>query len=369
MNTIVFGLIFWFFALPAFWCTGSLAGFRLTENNPLFKGILFLGLGLIVFAHILLFTALAGYLKPVVPIAFFLIILLCKWKQIPDFFKWGIDLFDLLKAHGSTFQLICLWTLSGGLILTALVCFFPEIANDALAIQLYLAKLFVRNHSFTPSYFDIASYRPLLMSVLFSSGLLFKNVAISKLLHWVCGVMLVVALMVKVHEDTRSKVLMLFLGLMLFLTPTLINQIATTYIDAGVSLLVFLAYCLTVKENDTLDSARFFYAGLFLGAAVGMRYLALGAYFSIMLILAIRFLLERPKKKIFIAAFIFSVGMLLTSGYWFARAWIYTGNPVYPYLGALFGKEDYALFSKIYFYGMGLPRSIWTFLGLPIDDV
>ena len=71
MNTIVFGLIFWFFALPAFWCTGSLAGFRLTENNPLFKGILFLGLGLIVFAHILLFTALAGYLKPVVPIAFF----------------------------------------------------------------------------------------------------------------------------------------------------------------------------------------------------------------------------------------------------------------------------------------------------------
>ncbi|MFA5158940.1 MAG: hypothetical protein WC484_00335 [Candidatus Omnitrophota bacterium] len=235
-----------------------------------------------------------------------------------------------------------------------------------MAIQLYVAKLFVKNASVSPSFYDIASYRPLLMSVFYSTGLLFQNVTIAKFFHWFCGFLLVSALTIKVEEVSKSKKLALFWGLMLWLTPTLMNQITTTYIDAGVSLFIFLGCCVVIEGFDDLNPTAFFFGGLLVGLAVAIRSLSLGAFFAIMVMLGLRAFQRGVKTRVVIVGAYFALGVLLASAYWFIRDWIYTGNPIYPYLGSLFGTEDLSLFSSIYFR-MGLPRSLGSFLAIPWD--
>ena len=78
------------------------------------------------------------------------------------------------------------------------------------------------------------------MSVLYAIGILFKNATIAKLLHWFCGILLISATAIKIQQAVENKRITLFLSLMLWLTPALINQVATNYIDAGVSLFIFI---------------------------------------------------------------------------------------------------------------------------------
>lgn len=360
----LFTLAFWFVLLPALWAAGSLAGYRLREKNQLFSGVLTLGLGLGVYAYFLILAGSFGWLKPGAVLCFLALSLILGWRAGMGAFRWLKDLVRSFLEPRDFLSRVCLFSLLGTFFFTALFCFLPEIANDALAIQLQAAKNFVKHASVSPSFYDITSYRPLFMSVLYSTGLLFQNVAIAKFFHWVCGVLLVSALAIKVSEVTQSKKVALFAGLMLWLTPTLMNQITTTYIDAGVALFIFLGYCVVIDALEDLDRAHFFYGGLLIGLAVGIRTLSLGAFFAIMVILGLRLFQRGVKKRVLIVGVCFASGVFLTSAYWFLRDWVYTGNPVYPYLGALFGTEDTSLVSSIYL-SMGLPKTPLSFLMIP----
>jgi len=365
LQSPLFALGFWLVLLPALWASGSLAGFRLRSSNPLFLGILTLGLGLGVYAYFFVLAGSLGWLKPVVVLAFLVLFLIPGWRTGLGVFRWLKEMLLFLGEPRGVFSRVCQFSLLGTLFLTALFCFLPEISNDSLGIHLYLAKLFVKNASVAPSLYDLTSYRPLLMTVLYATGLFFQNVAIAKLFHWFCGVLLILALSIKVDEVTKNRKLALFMGLMLWLTPTLMNQITTTYIDAGVSLFIFLGYCVVIDGFDELKKANFFYGGLLIGLAVAIRSLALGAFLALMVMLGLRLLQRGSRKRVMIAGVCLAFGVLLTSGYWFLRDWIYTGNPVYPYLGSLFGNEELSYLTRLYFQVMGPPKSLGAFLMIP----
>ena len=363
----LFALAFWIVLLPALWASGSLVSYRLRGGTPLFSGFLKLGLGLGVFASFLTFAGTFGWLKPEAVLCFLGVALMCGWRKGMGVFKWLNDLWHFLWESEDFFSRICQISLIGTIIFTAIFCFLPEISNDALAIQLYCAKIFAKKTSISPSFYAIDSYRPLLMSVLYSTGLLFQNVAISKLFHWFCGVLLVGALAVRVEESTGNKRLALFSCLMLWLTPTLMNQITTTYIDAGVSLFIFLGYAVLADNFGNPKPTNFFFGGVLIGLAVAIRPLSLGAAFPVLTMISLGLFRNDVRRQLIFCGFLFALGVLLTSLYWFLRDWIYTGNPVYPLLGSLFGTEDYAQLSSIYFHGMGLPRSLGSFLCIPLD--
>lgn len=365
LQSPLFALGFWLVLLPALWASGSLAGARLRTSNPLFSGILTLGLGLGVYAYFLVLAGTLGWLKPVAVLFFLLLFLIPGWRTGLGVFRWLKDLLFFWGEPRGIFSRVCQFSLLGTLFFTAIFCFLPEIANDSLGIHLYLAKLFAKNASVAPSLYDLTSYRPLLMTVLYTTGLFFHNVAIAKLFHWFCGVLLISALAVKVDEVTKNRKLALFMGLMLWLTPTLMNQITTTYIDAGVSLFIFLGYCVVIDGFDDLKKTNFFYGGLLIGLAVAIRSLALGAFLALMVMLGLRLLQQGSKKRVMIAGVCLAFGVLLTSAYWFLRDWIYTGNPVYPYLGSLFGNEELSYLTRLYFQTMGPPKSLGAFLMIP----
>src|SRR3989338_1959491 len=356
LQSPLFTLAFWLLLFPSLWASGSLPGFR--EKNPLLAGILKLALGLGIFAHFLILVAAFGAFKSYSVLIFLAFFLILSWRKGREVFDWLKDGLKSFLSDSSLFSRVCQFIFLITLFFTALFCFLPEISNDALGIQLYLAKLFVTKNSLTPAFFFILSYRPLLMSVLYATGLFFNNVAIAKLFHWFCGILLISATAIKIEKATQNKKITLFLSLMLWLTPTLMNQITTTYIDAGVSLFIFLGYCVFIEALEDLKPVQFFYAGMLIGLAVAMRTLSLNAYFALMVLLTFRFFRPGIKSRVGFVAFCFSLGVILTSAYWFLRAWIYTGNPVYPYLGSLFGNHDFTFLDSLYFHEMGLPKSV-----------
>ncbi len=337
----------------------------MSGGTPLLSGILTLGFGLGVYAYFLILVGSLGWLRPGIVLLFLALCLTFSWRRGMKVFRWLKDVMQSFWNTSGVFSQFCQLSLIGTFFFTVLFCFLPEIANDALGIHLYVAKLFVKNASISPSFYDLFSYRPLLMSAMYSTGLLFQNVAIAKFFHWVCGVLLVGTLAIKVMEVTQSKKIALFLGLMLWLTPTLMNQITTTYIDAGVSFFIFLGYCVVMDCFDDLKPSNFFYGGLLIGLAVAIRSLALGAFFSVIVMLGFRLFQRDLKMRVTIAGMCFALGVLLTSAYWFLRDWVYTGNPVYPYLGSLFGNEELSFLTSLYFHKLGLPKSPASFLMIP----
>lgn len=362
LQTSFCALIFWLLLLPCLWSCGSLAGFK--EDNSSLSGILKIVLGLAVFAYFLIFMSMWGALKPSAVLIFILFFLIIRWEKGKEVFNWLKDGFNFFWSDRSIFGRICQFSLLITLFFTAILCFLPEISNDALGIHLYLAKRFMIKASLAPFFYDIISYRPLLMSVLYASGLFLQNVAISKLFHWFSGGLLVSAAAIKIYEATQNKKMTLFLSLMLWLTPTLMNQVTTTYIDAGASLFIFVGYCVFQEAYENWKPKPFFYAGLFIGVAVAIRYLSLNAYFAMIILLGLKFFQYGFKVRAVLAAFYLSLGVALTSAYWFLRAWIATGNPVYPYLGPLFGTENFEFLDSLYFHYMGLPKSMTSFLML-----
>src|SRR3989338_1208276 len=365
LETPLFAIIFWVLLIPSLWISGSLAGFWVHEKNPILKGIMTMACGLGFYAYYLVFFGSFGLLKPVIVILFIAASLMLGWRQLPNLMGGIKDLSRFMgtiwKASNRFLQIFSF----AAILLTALLCFLPEIANDSVALQLYVSKLFAKHASISPQIYDLVSFRPLLINVLYASGMLFKNVAIAKLFHWICGLLLFLALIVKIDEVTQNKKLSLFFGFMFWLTPTLINQIATTYIDAGISLFVFLEFCLLIKEPKKSNRSDFFYAGLFIGIAIAIRYLALAAFFAGAVVIGIRMLNRTDKMSAIKGMLYFATGTFISSAYWFARGWIYSGNPIFPYFGSWFGQEDPGFFFSMYYHAQGLPRSIGSFLSLP----
>lgn len=367
LQSCLFAVVFWFVLLPTLWVSGSLARFPLRNNSPLFSGILTLGLGLGAYAYFFTLAGSLNCLKSEVVLGFFAAVLILRFRTAVKVFAWAKEMSRFWLDGRDFFSRTCQISLlvTGGF--TAIFCFLPEIANDSLAIHLYVAKLFSQRSSVSPLFYDIASYRPLLMSVLYSTGLLFQNVAIAKLFHWFCGCLLVSAAAVKLQEATASKKVTLFFAAMLWLTPTLMNQMATTYIDAGATLFVFLGYCVVIDAFEDFDAAHFFYGGLLIGLAIAIRHLSFGAVFVIGIMLAVRMFRRDIRKKVFKALSCFGLGVFFSASYWFFRDWFFSGNPFFPFLGAFFDKGDGSLFSSLYFHGMGLPRTPMTFLSIPWD--
>ncbi len=364
LQSTLFALAFWLLLLPALWISGSLAAFKLNEKNPLLVGVLRLAFGFLVLSQVLVLAGTLDALNFSVVLVFLAFFWALGWQKAREVYTWLADLFKFFRSEPSLFGHICQYTFLATLALTFLFCFLPETSNDGIGVHLFLAKLFVTNGSLDPSYFDIISYRPLLMSLLYAVGILLNNAAIAKLLHWFCGVLLIGATAIKIQQAAENKRIALFLSLMLWLTPTLMNQVTTTYIDAGVSLFIFLGYCIFLEALKDLKPVEFFYSGLLIGVAVAMRYLSLSAYCTVMTLLAFRFFQKGVKIRVLSVAIWFTLGVSLTSAYWFLRAWLHTGNPVYPYLSQLFGTQDFTFLDVLYFEYLGLPKSLGNFLML-----
>ena len=347
---------------PAFFFAGGGLRKWLPAEGSVFRGACFTGLGMGLCVTFLFFTGLCRLYRWETLIIFLAAAHLAGRRQWADWFRWLTLVCRQFLFGGNRLLITLSCALTAAVLFSMAACFFPETANDALCYQLNLAKIFVWRKATLPEPFDLNSYTPLFMNLLYGAGLMADSVVLSKLFHWWTGILLVACTSELIKTYTSQKTLAAAFGLSLFLTPTVLREMSTTYVDVAAGFFIFLGFILLL---DTIRSGRtsgFIIAGLFVGFAVGVKVLVLLA--GVPAALAICMTLRKFGRRFFFrAGLAFGAGFLLGAGYWFLRNFVLTGNPVYPYLGNLFGGVTFDYVG--HFQEMGPPKSLTAFLLLP----
>lgn len=227
------------------------------------------------------------------------------------------------------------------LLYNLLLVFTPEIGFDALWYHLTLPKLWLlKKQWFFPGGLMYYSAMPRLTETIFIPLIKYTGTIGPKFLQFLSGVGTTIIIWKILEEYKLSKVYKLA-GIALFYCTFLVSwQSGSAYIDLFRTFLEILALFFLLKGNWKLG-------GISLGLAIGTKWLSLGS-------LAIYAL-------IFGSEIVFPA--LLVAAPWFAVAYHFTGNPVYPVFSGI-NDNFFAGFSSILKHVLYAP----FFLTKPFDD-
>lgn len=358
------GILGWALLLPFFYLLGSIGKPFIHEENVSLRGILYFALGLGLFCYFLILLGTFKQFKITYVAAFVGLVFVVRRNALSEFKHWIVSLRKLFvnrrEGFGRILQITC-WV---SVLASFLMCFLPEVSNDSLCFQLGVPKLFVRAHSTWPLHYDFNSYHPLMMNYFYAVGLMVNSIAVAKLFHWWCGFFLFTALLVVIRKITRHESLALFLGLVLWLTPTVFKEVTMTYIDVALAFFLFLALHQWLEAAKQKKLALFWLSGFFFGCAFGVKYIGFNAVPAFILLLVYEFFRASKKRAEIVKGFsLFGLGALLGSGFWYFRNFILTHNPTFPHFGKFFHAETFSLIYPDQTIGMA--KTFSNFLLLP----
>ena len=365
-------ILLWVGLLPSLYLLGSFFEKWLEKETFLMRGIVYVGLGFGVLAYYVIFSSYLGALNQNAVVALFVFLLLFKRKTIKkEFWKWLSSLFRVIfLKRESGFELIWQSLLGISLLITLAACFLPEISGDAVAHHLNLPKRYLQMGQIIPPPYDFKSYQSITMNALYVIGLMFKSVSAAKLFHWWAGVFLTFALIIFVLQRTKKRSLALFSGLMLWLTPTFMVQVSTTYVDIGVTFFLFLSFYLFWRSFEIKRNGLFFLSGAFLGLAAQTKYSGLLGGLPFAASFAYLIFKSKGSSRSFKTVFNFAIGFLIFGGFLFIRNGMLTGNPVFPIFSSAIGERvaselTHDLLYKLGPLGSGPFKGVVSFLMIP----
>ncbi|MDQ7841265.1 MAG: glycosyltransferase family 39 protein [bacterium] len=214
----------------------------------------------------------------------------------------------------------------------------PEIRHDALAAHLPIAREFAVRGAIVEMRQNMGSYFPLNGTILYALGMtLVAGEAVPKLLHFSAGV-----LSGLLTYDLGARLWQPRVGLaaaaVVASTPLMLWVGGSSYTDLWIVLFV-LGAAGSLLRLHPLSQKWAMIAGLLAGAAVGVKVTA----FVVVLPMAALVLMrpaESSRAGRWRVVVPLGLGFLLGGSFWYCRAWLLTGNPVFPMLNAVF-KSPY----------------------------
>lgn len=366
----LWAILYWLLLLPLIYLLGSYAKGWVDEESDVLHGIYIMGFGFAILSGFMTVLGTFGLFKATVIFPGAIGLALIRIKSFREFRAWIVAVGRYLFAHaGSRLGAITHIILIGSLIATAVLCSLPEIAHDSLCYHINLPKLFVRSGSVLPIIYDLKSYQSQFLEVLFAIGVFLNNIPVAKFFHWFCGFFSLLFVIRFVELKSNNRGLALTMGLALWLTPTLLNQVTVTYNDAGVTWFVLLSWgmFLHALKNDC-RGRDFFISGLFLGFATSCKYLALMFGVPMGLYLVWGVVTQPGRRAILLKGLaLFSLGTFLGCGYWFLRNYFASGHPLYPIFSTKQGVAG--LYAEQNYASIGVPKTLLSFLMLPVTAV
>ena len=205
--------------------------------------------------------------------------------------------------------------------------------------------------------FDHHSYFPLTMEMLYGVALQLRGPVFAKLFHWLMlplGALVLVAMGQRAGTRTGG-----LLAACLFTSlPMTLVEASTAYVDLGFAAFVaaaVLCFAGAPTSNRLHDLA---WSGAFCGFCLGTKYFGWLILGFLGIWLCAETLTTKPSNGARGIA-LFAVCALAIGGGWYARNWIWVGNPVYPFAYGLFGGRGWtAEMARLYdesqaIYGFG----------------
>ncbi len=210
----------------------------------------------------------------------------------------------------------------------------PPTAGDALCYHLELPKRYLIEHAWV----DLSDHEngtfPLLCELGYLAGLCLGSDATAALLHWFWGVMLAVGSLL-LAEPLVGRSWARVVAALVLSVPGVNNQMTAPLNDVALAALTTLALAAWWRAA-ILDRGAAWYvlAGVLLGGAVGVKFVALPMIVAVGVVWLVRGASQAHDTRrawlsgaVTIATVAISVG-----GVWYVRSAWYRGDPVYPFL-------------------------------------
>ncbi len=207
---------------------------------------------------------------------------------------------------------------------------------------------------------------PFSIEMLFSLGLAYGDVLAPKLLHLVFGVLYVLATWGFADRWFGSRSAWITLAILLGL-PTLPIWSGFAYIDMAWSLYEWLALASMVEYLRSHQADWRNSTAVFLGLALGTKYLALTGLLVTGLLFLWAMRREKQVNQRLQDAAIAGLVVFCIAGIWYVKNWLWFGNPVYPlYFGGPGWTGVRLELYDAYLKSFGTGTSIRAILALPV---
>lgn len=190
------------------------------------------------------------------------------------------------------------------------------------------------------------SFFPSNMGLLYVYALAGAGGWAAQVIHWMMGILTATGSAILAGRLGAPRAGRLLASVIFLATPNVIQMGALAGSDLGVAAFAVAGVLsLFVGESGSVvESRRALLAGIFVGLAVGCKYLALATVAVPLLVVAmvLSSLAARPPtqrlRSATVTALTIGIGIVLVAGPWFVRNTIAIGNPTHPYFSAVFGS-------------------------------
>ncbi len=340
-------ILFWLIINSIAALVGTALGRLITLRayTPLTRLLLFVTLGYLVLAYLLLGLGLLGYLQSG-PVLVVLVILLLVgltafrtlWR---DLCAVGNRLRHALLASSARWLY---WFLLFFVLASLPVALAPPpgLDWDGLAEHLAMAKEWVKAGRIIPLWYEHHSQFPATLQMLYALALLWRGAIAAKVFHFSFGLIALGAVFVLTRRHISPQAAP-WAAAVLAATPVFSWLMGAAYVDLPVVACALLSvhfFLEWISSGAVRDAAL---SGLLIGAAMAFKMQGI-PYFGLLLIFAlyIAWRHRRQETQRWRAVAIFTTVGLLVASPWYVKSWLITGNPVYPFAYSTFGGKQWS---------------------------
>jgi hypothetical protein len=245
----------------------------------------------------------------------------------------------------------------------------PEIRYDSVAYHLPVPKIYIQNHRVVEIPYMFRSYWPKGTEMVFCLGLLLGGQVTAKLFSFGFGLVTAAAIFAFGQHVVSPKASLL--AATLFYTAPVVGFLATTaYVDLGWTLFTFLGVYAVSRWLVTQDRRWITVAGLMCAFALSSKTAAIFVVvpLGLAILLAGLGVQKRGLKKTVALAIKFALLIGSVGGLWYVLTYLWTGNPVFPFLNAIFKSPHWAPVNEtMNLSSFGTGRDVVSLARLPWD--
>jgi len=260
---------------------------------------------------------------------------------------WGTDAIEGLPpvaAKGGASLLGTLIVLCTGLAIvgTALCALAPVTDGDALCYHLQVPKVFLIHGSvgYAPDLHE--TVYPLVTELLYALALEFRGPVACRWVQWLLGLVFAANVMALARPSLGRRSWLA--GAIALLVPAVSNGMSAPLNDVALAAFGTAAILAWMRLQDGPSIRAAMVAGALAGLAIGVKYPALVLCGLLFLGIGLRCLFRSrtgeaiPAGRWLTLAGVYLGVVILVGGCWYVRAYVHTGNPVFPYFRQFFGN-------------------------------
>jgi hypothetical protein len=233
---------------------------------------------------------------------------------------------------------------AGGVVVcaTLIAALSPVTDGDALCYHLQVSKVFLTRGAvaFLPDLHE--SVYPLLTEMLYAAALEFRGPVACRGIQWVLGAVFAANVVALARPSLGRRAW--WAGAIAILVPAVSNGMSAPLNDVALAAFGTAAMFAWVRLHERPSNSAALVAGVFAGLALGVKYPALVLFALLTAGIVVRSLGWRsqdphlPARQWLRFAGIYVAAATAVGMWWYLRAYVYTGNPVFPFFRTVFGS-------------------------------